>query len=204
MSCDWGSARPFCVLWFAVADGSEHWLPRGSLYVYNEWYGAASPNVGLRLTVEQVAAGIRERSIGDEPPRVAVLDPACFATDGGPSIAERLGQGGCRFRPADNKRVGKLGASAGWDLLRQRLVGEDGQPMLYVSSTCTNLIRTLPLLQHDKVRPEDAATDGEDHAADALRYAVASRPWIAPGREPEERLSLDFLWKQREREAVRW
>jgi hypothetical protein len=54
------------------------------------------------------------------------------------------------------------------------------------------------------VRPEDAATDGEDHAADALRYAVASRPWIAPGREPEERLSLDFLWKQREREAVRW
>ena len=204
MAMDWGSARPFCVLWFAVSDGGEGWLPRGALYVYKELYGASAPNVGLRLTVEQVAARIRECQLGDEQARIAVLDPACFASDGGPSIAERFGQAGVRFRPADNKRVGRLGASAGWDLVRHRLVGEDGVPMIYFSSQCANLIRTLPLLQHDDARPEDADSRGEDHAADALRYAVASRPWIPAGSEPEESLNLEFLWKHRERRVAGW
>ena len=199
---DWGSARPFCFLWFAIADGSEGYFPKGAMYIYREWYGASAPNVGLRMTVEQVAEGIRERQLGDEPPRYGVLDPACFATDGGPSIAERFAQCGVRFRPADNKRVGKLGAHAGWDLLRNRLVGEDGVPMLYISSVCANLIRTLPLLQHDVRRPEDAATDGEDHAADSLRYAVSSRPWIPAGLPEEPKLTLDFLWQQRERQRA--
>jgi len=56
--------------------------------------------------------------------------------------------------------------------------------MLYVFSTCAHLIRTLPALQHDAGRPEDVDTDGEDHAADELRYACMSRPWIPPVRRP--------------------
>jgi hypothetical protein len=69
---DWGSARPFCVLWFAVSDGTVPGIPKGALVVYREWYGAAAPNVGLKLTAEQVADGIveRERSASlrrDEP-----------------------------------------------------------------------------------------------------------------------------------------
>ena len=41
--------------------------------------------------------------------------------------------------------------------------------------TCENLIRQLPLLQYDKCNCEDAA-DGNDHAPEALRYGLMSRP----------------------------
>jgi hypothetical protein len=55
--------------------------------------------------------------------------------------------------------------------------------MLFVFSTCKDLIRTLPALQHDPDRPEDLDTDAEDHAADECRYACMSRPYT-PARTP--------------------
>jgi hypothetical protein len=54
---------------------------------------------------------------------------------------------------------------------------EQGPPMLYITSDCPDMIRTLPALQHDEYKVEDLDTDGEDHAADELRYACMSRPW---------------------------
>jgi len=206
---DWGSAAPFAVYWVAVVsdphDIGGRLLPRGSLVVYREWYGATGPNVGLKLTAEAVGRGIVEREAGDKVD-YGVLDPAAFAQDGGPSIAERLANAGAVFRPADNRRAGTLGHSGGWDQLRQRLVGdEDGKPMLYVFGTCKDLIRTLPVLQHDQNRPEDVDTDGEDHAADALRYGVMSRPWTRPAPQkprPITKLSdvtLDQLYAAHER-----
>jgi hypothetical protein len=50
------------------------------------------------------------------------------------------------------------------------------KPRLKVFSTCRNLIRTLPMLPIDSNDPEDVDTDAEDHAYDALRYGVMSRP----------------------------
>ena len=50
------------------------------------------------------------------------------------------------------------------------------QPSLKIFSNCVNLIRTLPLLPLDKNNPEDVDTNAEDHAYDALRYGVMSRP----------------------------
>jgi hypothetical protein len=47
--------------------------------------------------------------------------------------------------------------------------------MMVCFSTCTDSIRTIPVLQHDAMRPEDLDTDGEDHAADEWRYACMSR-----------------------------
>ena len=88
------------------------------------------------------------------------------------------------FRKADNRRVGVRGAMGGWDQVRARLKGADDRPMLYLFSTCRDLIRTLPALQHDPNRPEDVDTEGEDHAADALRYACMSRPYILQDTKP--------------------
>lgn len=201
---DWGSARPACCLWFAVSDGEIAGIPVGALLVYREIYFAAGANVGLRLTVEQVADRIREAEVGDERMAYAVADPAIFATDGGPSIAERFAAKRVFFRPADNRRTGKLGASAGWDIIRQRLIGDDGLPMLYMFSTCTNLIRTLPLQQHDPAKPEDLDTAGEDHACDALRYGCASRPWVKQVPFRREHVSLELLWEMREKEYARF
>lgn len=201
---DWGSARPTCCLWVAVSDGVVPNVPVGALVVYREMYLSQGPNVGLRLTVEQVADRLHEAEIGDEKMAYAVADPAIFATDGGPSIGERFAARHQLFRPADNRRTGKLGASAGWDLVRQRLIGDDGVPMLYLFSTCTNLIRTLPVMQHDQARPEDLDTNAEDHAVDALRYACNSRPWMRAEEPRREHVSMNLLWEMREREYSRF
>ena len=197
-SMDWGFAAPFSVGWWAVVQDDfqlpdNRVLPRGALVRYREWYGATGPNVGLRLTAEEVASGIKQRD-GADNIKYSVLDPAAFASDGGPSIAERLmASSKLDFHRADNKRVTERGAMGGWDQMRSRLVGDaDGRPMLYVFSTCKDFIRTVPALQHDADKPEDLDTDGEDHVADEARYACMSRPWIPKQIEsPEEK----FVWK---------
>ena len=179
VSFDWGSARPFSVGWWAVA--SEDYIhagqriPKNALVRYREWYGAKAPNVGIKLTAEQVGQGIRDRE--SESINYYIADPAIFAEDGGPSIAERMK---IPFRRADNKRVSSRGAMGGWDQMRNRMVGEDGRPMLYVFSTCIDSIRTIPVLQHDQSKPEDLDTNAEDHAADEWRYGCMSRPYSRP------------------------
>ena len=191
---DWGSARPFSVGWYAISDGTLPQFPHGALIKYREWYGMqpGQPNVGLKLTAEEVGREIRRREEGDKV-AYGVIDPAAFASDSGPSIAERIMGAGPVFHRADNKRVATVGAMGGWDQLRSRLVGtcqrdeatkavrwDTGAPMLFFFSTCVDTIRTLPVLQHDAIRPEDLDSDSEDHAADETRYACMSRPWTPP------------------------
>lgn len=199
-SADWGSAAPFSVGWWVVV-GDEHQveggqrLPRGALVRFREWYGASAPNTGLKLTAEEVARGIKAKEAGDKI-AYGVLDPAAFAVDGGPSIAERMAKEGVIFRPADNKRVTQRGAMGGWDQMRARMKGDaDGRPMLYVFDTCKDFIRTVPALQHDPDKPEDLDTDAEDHVADEARYACMSRPYTPKAAEPEkpERLDVQVL-----------
>jgi len=173
---DWGSARPFSVGWYAVSDGTLKSIARGALVKYREWYGMKDEqhNIGLKLTAEEVASGIR--SLEQEKINDAVLDPSAFAQDGGPSIAERMGKAGVYFREADNKRVARAGALGGWDQLRARLKGVSEGPLILFFSNCVHTIRTLPALQHDPLKAEDVDTEAEDHAADETRYACMSRP----------------------------
>jgi len=176
------------------------------MIAYREWYGASAPNVGLKMTANAVGKQLRLKEKGDAlDPGASVIDPAAFNQDGGPSIAERLFDEGVMFRRADNKRTGKNG---GWDMLRQRLVGDDdGRSMIYLFSTCTEAIRTIPMLQHDKTNAEDLDTDGEDHAADEIRYAVMSRPWsrtkpktdVDVFKEAVKPLTYDDMHKARQR-----
>lgn len=205
---DWGSAKPFSVGWYAQSDGT--WgLPKGALFKYREWYGAKGPNVGLKMDAGLVAQGILERERG-ELIRYGVADPAIYIRNGGPSIAEIMMIAKCQWRPADNKR------KPGWEQLHHRLKGEAGLPMLYVSETCEDTIRTLPVLQHDETDTEDLDTDGEDHAADETRYAMMSRPYhlrdevpAASGlpKLPSEMTCLDIVArltaKRKAREAER-
>jgi hypothetical protein len=149
------------------------------------------------LTAEEVAQGIMSREADGEV-NDAVIDPAAMAQNGGPSISERMARGTngkILFRPGDNKRI------PGWDLVRDRLKGNEEGPMLLVFRTCKDIIRTLPAIQHDPNKPEDVDTDGEDHAPDALRYGCMSRPWIRSLPKPPEATvrgyKLDELWHDR-------
>lgn len=184
-SMDWGSSAPFAVHWWAVADGELNEIPRGALVCYREWYGATPDDKGLKLTAEEVGDGIVQRESGEKIDD-AVLDPSAFARNGGPSIAERLADRKARFRAADNTRIGSRGALGGWDLVRHRLKGEDGRPMIYFTTACPDTIRTFPAVQHDSNRIEDVDTSANDHCADSIRYGCAARPWVreAPNAKP--------------------
>ena len=200
MSGDWGSAKPFSFDWWAVSretlERPEGLIPRGAIVCYRQWYGCADPakqpNAGLKLPAEDVGKELARLS-GTETFAYRVLDPAAFAEDGGPSIAERIFRGSgskVSFRRADNARVARLGAMGGWDQMRSRLLGQDGRPMIYFFDTCRDSIRTIPALQHDPHRIEDVNTDMEDHAGDSVRYACMSRPF---SRQMEQPVKPKFL-----------
>lgn len=203
---DWGSASPFSVGWWAVAGddfrtegmgGQSITIPRGALVRYREWYGATDQNKGLKLTAEEVAAGIKERETQGEKIASRIADPSVLTEDGGPSRAERMGVShGIWWQGGDNKRVARQGAVGGWDQVRARLKGHDGAPMLFVFSTCRDFIRTVPVLQHDPMRPEDLDTKSEDHIADETRYVCMSRPWTSSVQTEKPRPS-DYGRNQR-------
>lgn len=213
-SMDWGSAKPFSVGWYCVAepewvklaDGSERKFPAGALIRYREWYGCerdeagnAKPDVGLRLDVEVIAKGIKKRESGEtinENMSPAGLD--LWKVEGGPSFAERMQRidngTGPRFRQADTSRV------SGWQQVRGRLNGE-GAPMLYVTDDCRDFIRTFPALQNDPHKMEDVDSSGEDHIGDECRYMCMARPWStvkAPRDTGPAPWSLDWVIAQDE------
>lgn len=187
---DWGSAKPFSVGWWAVAGDDYGSIPRGALVRYREWYGASGADKGLKLTTEQVADGILKAD-GEDKITYSVADPSIFAEDGGPSRAQVFARMGVHFMRADNKRVSGNGAMGGWDEMRQRIRGNGEQPMLFVMDHCREFLRTVPVLQHDPMRPEDLDTSAEDHIADEARYACMSRPWV-PSKPAEKKADTGY------------
>jgi hypothetical protein len=223
-SLDWGSAKPFSVGWWVIAeggewvkfrDGTERMFLQGALIRYREWYGCekdedgkSKPDKGMRLSAEAVGRGILEREAGEHiDESLSVADPSLWKEDGGPSNAERMlkcdpkrpGEVvGPRFKPADNTRT------TGWQQMYARLEWQDvddGEPMLYVTEGCRDWWRTVPALQHDENRLEDVDSRMEDHAGDDTRYACMARP---VSRVPKPReisgpkpWSLDWLMQQK-------
>lgn len=185
---DWGYSKPFCVLWGAVSDGSlviadgvKRVFPRGSIIIYREFYGwNGKADEGAKIEATEIARLIRKFQ-GNEAMDAMVADPAIFDVSRGESIAEQMAKpvnidgkmmAGISWGPADNKRIN------GWQQIRSRLAGIDGQPLLYIFNSCKNLIRTLPIMQFDLHKPEDLDTDLEDHAVDTLRYLCMARPLV--------------------------
>jgi hypothetical protein len=160
-AADWGYSSPACVLWFAVDYDN-------TLFVYREYYGKG-------LDADRFAAKIMELEAFDPKPINGIMDSSLWAKrgDSGPSIIETMAKRGCRWRPSDRSPGSRL---AGKLEVHRRLRIEDGRTKLKIFSTCTNLISTLPVLPTDPSHMEDVDTKAEDHAYDALRYGVMSRP----------------------------
>lgn len=177
---DWGYTSPACCLWFAVspddwmtmryANGRTVMIPPRSVIVYRESYVR-------RKTTPQLAEEWLKLN-GQDRLKYRLLDPAFGPTrGGGPSVAEEFNSHGWLVVDADNDRL------QGWARVRQYLAWRRNQagemelhPRLYIFDTCQNLVRTLPQMIHDEKEPEDMDTEGEDHAVDALRYGMMSRP----------------------------
>lgn len=190
-SMDWGSAHPFSIGWWCIAehewvtmaDGTERRFPAGALIRYREWYGCerdemgnAKPDRGIKMDIELIAKGIKQREIGETiNEQMSPAGTDLWKAEGGPSMIERMimiddGKGP-RFKRADTSRV------AGWQQVRGRLNGENAIPMMYITEDCRDFIRTFPALQNDPHKMEDVDTTGEDHVGDEVRYMCMARPW---------------------------
>lgn len=176
---DWGFRDPCAVLWFATAPG-------GRVYAYREYY---ERNVLSSETAKRI------RSLtGDEAIAYTAASPDAWQCRGmnasgdlsGMSIAEVFARGGVPLIRADNTRV------AGWQRIREYLAdAEDGLPRLQIFRCCEHLIRTLPMLAFDERFVEDVSGTCEDHAPEALRYGLMSRPVHASERKRPKARAYD-------------
>ena len=170
-SMDWGYNDPCCVLWHAV-DGENRVYTYRELYVRETRAGEVASMVLELSRGESISYTVASPDMWQK--RGAVLSSAGGFE--GETLAELFTSSGLSLTPADNSRV------PGWNRVRDFLaVAPDGRPNWLCFSDCRNLIRQLPALQFDQHNREDAA-DGDDHAPEALRYALMSRPHA--GKQP--------------------
>ena len=176
---DFGYAKPFSIGWWAVDND-------GRLYRILELYGCTEePNTGVKWTPNEIFAEVKR--IENEHRWLkgkhiyGVADPSIWDASRGQSVAETGDQLGVYFEPGDNKRI------PGWMQMHYRLqFDENGIPMMYVFSSCTQFIRTVPALKYDDVKPEDIDTDLEDHIADEARYVCMARPMNPKPKAPDK------------------
>ena len=181
-SYDFGYGKPFSCGWWAIDYD-------GVIYRILELYGCTgTPNEGLRWTPEQQFREIAR--IEREHPWLrgkrieGVADPAIWDASRGESIAETAARCGIWFSPGDNMRI------PGWMQCHYRLQFDgEGYSRMYVFEGCEAFLRTIPLMQYHRSKPEDLDTTLEDHVADEWRYLCMSRP-VAPLRPAVKR---DFV-----------
>ena len=157
---DYGYASESCCLWGTID------INDGTLIIYRELYRKG-------LTGEELGGIITSMELEDPFSVSGVLDTAAWANTGttGPTVGEALIRAGHKLRRADKNRVqGKIQIH---EFLKVR---ENGRPKLQIFNTCPNLIRELQSIPLSKTNPEDVDTHASDHAYDALRYMIMSRP----------------------------
>ena len=153
---DYGRTAPFCCLWFAI----DHDY---NLYVYKEAYRTGLDAVDQAKLIVDLN--------GNDKIEYTILDSACWIKNQyGESIADTYDNNGVPVEMASKDRLN------GKDRVHAWLKVTEGESKVKIFENCHNLIRTLPALPLDERRPEDVDTDAEDHAYDAFRYGVMSRP----------------------------
>ena len=159
---DYGYASESACIWGSV-DPTD-----GTLIIYRELYRK-------NLTGVDLAHMITHMEVRDPYSVQGVLDTSAWARTGttGPTVGETLQRAGHKLRRADKNRIqGKI------QLHEYLRVQQSGRPRLQIFNTCPNLIRELQGIPLDKNNPEDVDTHAADHAYDALRYLIMSRPRV--------------------------
>ena len=159
---DYGYASESACVW-ATIDPDDN-----TLIIYRELYKKG-------LTGEDLAVMLTNMELEDPYSVQGVLDTAAWNRTGttGPTVGETLQKAGHKLRRSDKNRIqGKIQIH---EYLR---VQPNGRPKLQIFSSCPNLIKELQGLPLDKSNPEDVDTHAPDHAYDALRYLIMSRPKV--------------------------
>ncbi len=150
---DYGLDRLAC-LWIAVS-------PNRCAYVYREYCES-------NLPISKAAEAILERSPESETVYATLAPPDLFSRsqETGKTKAYIFSEFGLNFTKTSNDR------EAGWLAVKELLCSsKNGEGGIKIFSTCTELIKCLPALTVDKLRPSDCSTEPHaiTHAPDALR-----------------------------------
>ena len=187
-SFDWGSSKPWAVTYGVETNGEQPkcsytpYFPRGSSIIINEIYGwTGKVNEGDQATSQEIAKRVLEvdTALLTEYGLKCFIGPAdtsIWEVRDGSSIANNLALHGCKWTKAYKGSGSRI---AGWALIRQMLNAakkEDLEaPGLYFFDAARHHLRTLPMLQRDKKKPEDVDTELEDHCGDSLRYLLSRK-----------------------------
>ena len=158
---DYGYASESCCLWAAIDPDDK------TIIIYRELYRKG-------LTGDLLADTITELEAGEVKSISGVLDTAAWSRTGytGPTIGEALIAKGHKLKRADkNRTAGKVQIHE-----HLRVKRETGRPRLQIFNSCSNLIRELQSIPMSTNNSEDVDTHASDHAYDALRYLIMSRP----------------------------
>lgn len=172
---------------------AAYWIAvdtNGFAIVYRELY---EPN----LIISEAAKKILNLNAADViQAYIAPPDLWNRRQDSGKSAAEIFAESGIYLTRANNDRI------QGWYELNEWLkpiTDEFGQmsAKIRMMDNCTNLLRTLPMLQHDEKNPNDVAKEPHEltHAPDAIRYFVASRPAWTETARPKRVEWSDDQWE---------
>ena len=149
---DYGLDRLAC-LWIAVS-------PDGIAYVYREYCES-------NLTISAAARAITERTLPGENIYATLAPPDLWSRgqESGKSKAILFAECGVAFTKTSNDR------ECGWLAVKELLIGNEGRQSIKFFSTCTEIIKCLPALTVDRIKPTDCSTEPHEitHAPDALR-----------------------------------
>ena len=161
---DYGLDRLAC-LWIAVS-------PDSTSYVYREFCES-------NLTISQAADEILKRTPQDEDIYATLAPPDLWSRsqETGRSKAAIFSEFGINLTKTANDR------ECGWLAVKELLLGGEGRQAIRIFSVCTEIIKCLPALTVDKLRPTDCSNEPHEitHAPDALRgFAIF---YVRPAEE---------------------
>ncbi len=170
---DYGLDR-LAVLWIAVS-------PDADFYLYREYCES-------NLTISEASEAIISHTPEGEEIYATLAPPDLFNRTqvSGKTKASLFSEYGINFTKTSNDR------EAGWLAVKELLRNKGNGPRLKIFNHCREIIKCLPALQIDKIRPTDCANEPHEitHAPDALRgFAI----FYARPREIED-ISLRRIW----------
>ena len=149
---DYGLDR-LAVLWIALS-------PDGRVYLYREYCESGLP-------ISMAAKAITDRSPSSEDIYATLAPPDLFSRtqESGKTKASLFQEYGVTFTKTSNDR------ECGWLAIKELLCDGENGPKLKIFRNCTEIIKCLPALNIDRIRPTDCANEPHEitHAPDALR-----------------------------------
>ena len=179
ITLDYGLDR-LAVLWIALS-------PEGVAYVYRE-------HCESDLPISRAARAILEGTPEDEDIYATLAPPDLWSRsqETGKTKASLFAEYGVNFTKTSNDR------ESGWLAVKELLCDHGNGAKLRFFRNCTEIIKCLPALTIDKLRPTDCSTEPHNitHAPDALRgFAVFhTRPNETPSEGKRALWSAD-MWE---------